>query len=141
MASNMPRQDIMYEIMERLGSHSVRGAHRDDCIMWTGARAGLSGYGCIRNPLCTYFPSQSTFVRVHRLAYAVFNDLYTFEIPSLDAFGDRLDVSHICHHKLCINPEHLVLEKHVDNGSRQTCLALGACSRNHPIGVDCIIKN
>ena len=98
MASNMPRQDIMYEIMERLGSHSVRGAHRDDCIMWTGAKAGLSGYGCIRNPLYTYFPSQSTFVMVHRLAYAVFYDYYTFEIPSLDAFGNRLDVSHICHH-------------------------------------------
>ena len=44
MASNMPRQDIMYEIMERLGSHSVRGAHRDDCIMWTRAKAGLSLY-------------------------------------------------------------------------------------------------
>ena len=35
---------------------------------------------------------------VHRLAYAVFYDYYTFEIPSLDAFGNRLDVSHICHH-------------------------------------------
>ncbi|MES9969250.1 MAG: hypothetical protein ABW092_04400 [Candidatus Thiodiazotropha sp.] len=30
------------------------------------------------------------------------------ELPRENKSGDLLDVSHLCHHKRCINPNHLV---------------------------------
>ena len=38
-----------------------------------------------------------------------------------------LDVSHICHKKLCINPMHLTIESHATNQERIHCVLQGWC--------------
>ena len=45
--------------------------------------------------------------------------------------GDlRLDISHLCHEGLCVNPRHLVHEEHVVNVDRRACTESGVC-RGH----------
>ena len=47
---------------------------------------------------------------VHRVALMVEIDLTQSQFP-----GGRLEVSHLCHEKLCVNPVHFVLEPHARN--------------------------
>ena len=35
----------------------------------------------------------------------------TLDVLTVDSFGEQLDISHLCHTKLCIHPLHLTLEK------------------------------
>lgn len=41
------------------------------------------------------------------------------------------DVSHLCHNKMCINIDHLVLESRAQNNKRQICNANKSCTRAH----------
>ena len=55
----------------------------------------------------------------------------------------KLDVSHLCHNKLCIQPNHLSLENRATNCRRKRCVSAGVC-RRHPKGdgtfyPDCIL--
>ena len=49
--------------------------------------------------------------------------------------GGRLEVSHLCHEKICVNPVHLVLEPHARNLERLHYRLQGACCGSHlPFG-------
>ena len=62
----------------------------------------------------------STTVLIHRL---VFFNTYRWLI------NQHLDgqVSHLCHHRACINTHHLVLEPVCINRQRNICKRLGTC--------------
>lgn len=47
-----------------------------------------------------------------------------------------IHISHLCHNKLCINPDHLSLEPPSINMARNTCKIEGSCLR-HDIYPDC----
>ena len=66
------------------------------CWLWTGT-VNYGGYGLIS--------VNSRRTRVHRMSYEVFNG----EIPK------GLLVRHLCHEKLCCNPDHLELGTDRDN--------------------------
>ena len=55
----------------------------------------------------------------------------SLDVPTLDSFGEQLDISHLCPTKLCINPLHLTLEKHSVNMSRTHCRVSGVCTMVH----------
>lgn len=63
----------------------------DSCWNWKGATRGKNGYGAMK--------VDGKVVSVHKFAYT----LYRGEIP------EKLLVSHTCHNKLCVNPDHLKL--------------------------------
>jgi hypothetical protein len=42
-----------------------------------------------------------------------------------------LDISHVCHKKLCVNPDHLSHEEHVVNVDREICRRKGQCTFPH----------
>ena len=65
---------------------------------------------------------------VHRLVYMIFHELSV--IPSCNDEGISVEISHICHHKLCVKPQ-LVLETHDVNMGRLHCKNQGFCSRGH----------
>lgn len=73
----------------------------DECWHWKGARNG-SGYGSFRVP-----EIGRVTVSAHRVAYF----LYKEEWPD-----DELLVRHKCDNPICVNPHHLELGTHVDNG-------------------------
>ena len=57
----------------------------------------------------TWPDGSKTVSKLHRLSFMVYNK--TLDVPTVDSFGEQLDISHLCHTKLCINPLHLTLEK------------------------------
>ena len=101
------------------------------CVFWNGARSD-TGYGRIRNPFAK-LNDQPAFYRTHRLVYLLNNiDAYSDMIlPKSDLDAHDLDVSHICHNKLCINIQHLVFELHYINCNRRQCVHDNVCSGSH----------
>ncbi|MCU7801217.1 MAG: hypothetical protein KZQ70_14050 [gamma proteobacterium symbiont of Lucinoma myriamae] len=77
----------------------------------------------------TWPSGDQKLVKVHRLAFMAETKLYT--LPSSDSFGQQMDVSHLCHNKLCIFPPHLTLETHNINMSRSYCRKAGVCTMAH----------
>lgn len=115
---------LFWEKLSRgLRKKSVKGD--GECILWTGSR-DRDGYG--RKMVKWSFRLQKV-ERVHRVAYMVTRRLT--KLPRTDNSGELLDVSHLCRSKLCINPEHLVLESHLSNMSRIHCGRAGVCSLEH----------
>ena len=71
--------------------------------------------------------------RRHLLALS----LKLIENGTYDTWGDGLEASHLCHKKRCFNPDHLTLEDHTMNKSRDQCLTQGQCV-GHGDAPDCI---
>ena len=51
---------------------------------------------------------------------------------------NNIRLSHICHNKLCLNIDHLVMEELSTNIQRNCCYGNGDCS-GHPNKIDCIL--
>ena len=88
------------------------------CMLWTGHRSG--GYGRIK---VTFSPHIYKNIYVHRLSYFIDNNIHEYVL--LDEDADQ--ISHRCHHKLCINPSHLCKEPTNINGSRKSCQNNNTC--------------
>jgi len=79
-----------------------------ECWKWLGCKKHPDGkYGKIT---FTYKGVQRT-VGAHRASYIAFKE--DFDLP--------LDISHLCHKGLCVNPDHLSHEDRVVNLSRVEC--------------------
>lgn len=92
------------------------------CFIWKGATT-VHGYGVMR----VRWPEEGPKMeRVHRVALMAQMRLTRSQFP-----GGHLEVSHLCHKKLCVNPAHLVLETHEINQERIHCRVQGLCCRTH----------
>ena len=88
------------------------------CMLWTGCckkSYRLTQYGVI----CVKFPASGgnagkwKTVLVHRLMYMLHHNLK--KIPK------HLSCSHICNVSLCVNPQHITLERLFVNNNRRQC--------------------
>ena len=70
------------------------------CWLWTGTKL-TTGYGQIVNHRKCF--------KVHRVAY----ELFVGPIP------DGMQIDHICHVRLCVNPAHLRLATNKQNGENR----------------------
>ena len=102
-----------YEIDPDSGCHLYRGSRRND------------GYCHLTyiNELNT-----NTSISVHRAAKMVQKQA---KLPKLQA-------SHLCNNKICINVEHINLEANVINNQRKRCASANRCF-GHPGYPACII--
>ena len=87
---------------------------------------GGGGYGKIA---VRGLNNRRKYFRVHRLVYMIFHELSV--ISTCNDEGISVEISHICHHKLCVKPQHLVHETHDVNMGRLHCKNQGFCSRDH----------
>lgn len=73
----------------------------DPCHIWQGQQS--NGYG--RFTVYSTKLGKKYTTRAHRFAYAL---AYGFDaLPEGVESGDRLVLNHLCHNRLCVNPEHL----------------------------------
>jgi hypothetical protein len=100
----------------------------EDCILWKGG-LNSDGYGRI---CILWVDGLKKDCRAHRLSYMVFHQ--TLELGQ----ESQMEVSHLCHVKRCVNPNHLVLEPHYSNMSRQACKISKFCLKTHT--PHCIFK-
>lgn len=63
----------------------------------------------------------STAKRVTRLSHVLSRRIEFNEI-------NGLDVSHLCHNRRCVLPEHLTAESREENNYRKACVSAGQCA-------------
>jgi len=95
------------------------------CWLWVGGFRS-SGYGrfWVKWPDMAYRKEELA----HRMAYMLEHSLLPADFVAMSA---GLEISHLCHNKKCVRPEHIVLESHDINMSRVHCKNQMVCSRNH----------
>ena len=112
------------KIRERLLKNAIRGAAgTPGCILF-GRGLTRDGYGRVRNPFL-----KGAETHAHRLMYMAVHEVEN--LPEKDGQDHILHVSHLCHTKRCINPDHLVLEANIINSERTTCASQGVCTGRH----------
>ena len=104
---------------------SVDMGNPHGCRLWQGYTTPL-GYGRKR---VTLPDGTSKQIMVSRVVYMCREQ--TFDIREHDDSGEKLEMSHLCHHKLCVRQNHLVLEPHSVNMERQHCFHQGLCTGAH----------
>ena len=116
--------DAFFDLLKiKLGQKSERvGGQGGDCIIWKGAVSRF-GYGVMK---VTWPEEGRKQEKVHRVALMVEMHLTRSQFP-----GEGLEVSHLCHKKLCVNPVHLVIEPHATNLERRHCFQQGVCCGTH----------
>ena len=85
-------------LADRFQEKYIQGG-KGECWEWIGAKTG-AGYGSISKGR-----KHEGEIRAHRLSYM----LYVGKIPS------GFVVRHLCHNKLCVNPDHLAIGTCQDN--------------------------
>ena len=78
----------------------------DPCHIWNGSKQ--NGYPCVSQG------HGKSKIKMHIIS--AWTRYKTFPI-------ENQVVSHLCHRKLCINPNHLVIESIASNNARKGCLA------------------
>lgn len=99
-----------------------------NCVEFTGSNINDDGYGIKK---VTWPDGSTKHEKVHRVSYMLEHQLLRSEIPRIDANGDALHVSHLCHNKICMKPSHLVLESQLTNVSRCYCVSMQCCTGLH----------
>jgi hypothetical protein len=93
-----------------------------NCLIWTGCK-NSTGYPQIK----IRFPDDTRRVVLSsRLLYALtFNVILGVDPAAL------MQMSHLCHNKLCIFVDHLVYEPQQVNNERRKCVSQTKCQENH----------
>ena len=113
--------DINVKIIQK--SQKMENIH--GCLLWQGS-VGNNGYG--RKKLKTA-DGKWKIISVHRIVYMC--KIHSYDIPTMSDDGTKLEISHICNHKLCINVDHLALETHDVNMERGHCFLQNQCTKAH----------
>lgn len=131
----------MKNLAARLARQSEPGCgHHLGCVVWTGA-TDRDGYGRVRVTWPT--TGRRKIERVARLAYMVKSEedcLPSRQQVGPDGSAVTVEVSHLCHNRLCINPAHLHLEPKSVNAERRHCVKQNRCIRNHGGHPNCLIR-
>lgn len=105
---------------DKVMSNTVLAAN-GQCMIWTGTRK--RGRGAEYGVLCCKWGGRWRTFSVHRLSI-IFSRLWHLE----DISERGMDVSHLCHNSLCVNPQHLTYEPHQVNRIRSACVRAGQCT-------------
>ena len=98
---------------------------KPECLEWFGC-TDREGYPVKR---VTWPSGKCTQSRVQRLVMMLSTGT---ELAEVDRHGNPMDVSHLCHNKLCIREKHLTIEPHHVNTGRRQCVARGSCLGHEP---------
>lgn len=120
-------EDFFKDLEDKFSKKSRVLGNNLGCIVWVGY-AEKNGYGIQR----VRWPNVGLKKeRSHRVAYMIRHKICANDMPKLDQNDNPLECSHLCHNKLCVNPDHISLEDHATNQERIHCKGQGHCSKCH----------
>ena len=105
-------------------------ASNGQCMLWTGTKKKGTSYGVI----CCFWQGKFRTFSVHRLVFVFHNGLHIDDITQ-----SGMDVSHLCHNTLCVNPQHLSYEPHQTNTVRRACISAGTCTGHFGLHAACLL--
>lgn len=108
-------------LQSRISAQVQKNANVKHCWKWIGATNKGDGYGHV----ILSIKGDRMTVNAHRAAYIAFRRV--FILP--------FDISHLCHDKLCMNPDHLSHEPWPVNQGRKRCKTIGECAGHTHDGV------
>mgnify|MGYP001362008966 CR=1 FL=1 len=104
-----------FDVWESKLAASSGPATSGGCVLWTGCTS-TAGYGVIS---VIWSDGRRRTVGVHRLLLMC--SLRSTQPPL------GCEASHLCHQKLCINPQHVIWEPGWSNQSRKSCKQYSVC--------------
>lgn len=118
---------------------------KEACHPWTGAvtyskHDKLSKYGRFR--MTSLITKQHYETSAHRAYFMVSNNLPMLEPAEhlhLQYKKDKFEASHLCHHELCMNLEHISYEPKSVNLKRKKCKNKSKCDGHTPFPA-CMFK-
>ena len=118
--------DFFSKLKHQIDAKSYFNANSQSCVMWQGATTSNGLYGRKK----VKFPDGNTkLMRVSRVIYMIKHKSLT--IPTENDAGQSLEMSHLCHHTLCVSPDHLLLEPQSTNNERKHCYNQNICTKSH----------
>ena len=118
--------NLLIKLALQMRSKTLVNANDKKCNIWQGATTSDGKYGRKR---VTFPDGNSKLMRVSRVVYLI--KYKTFNIPDSDESGNPVEMSHLCHNSLCVNPDHLVLESKTSNLERKHCHSQNNCTETH----------
>ena len=101
---------------------------KNGCLLYEGRHTPAQCY-----PKVKIVHNRRPYVmNVHASVHKVSNNIAPYT-----SLGPNMDVSHLCHHPLCMNPTHLNLENRLTNNIRKTCYRNRQCV-GHDSHPDCM---
>ena len=88
--------DFFKKLSICMGKHSGKGMScgvLGDCTVWVASK---DSYGYWKKKV-TWPDGSKTVTKAHRFSFMVHNK--TLDVPTVDSFGEQLDISHLCHTK------------------------------------------
>ena len=86
----------------------------------------------------TNFQFRNTRFHMKKAQLSYFLKIKEQESFDMETWGEDKCVSHLCHQKSCIKPEHLTLENNEQNRERDDCVRRGHCV-GHQDQPNCLI--
>lgn len=102
----------------------IHSSPDNDCQLWHGPIHTSTKQEIIYGRIRSKFPSdkKSKNYYVHRLIYMICNTIHPIPVDIV--------ISHLCHHSLCVNIDHLSAEPQHVNNSRQNCNSEKRCTHH-----------
>ncbi len=106
-------RDIKSRILNKINIDS-----KTECWVWTGAifKKPYGSYGQLRMG-----GRIGKLVKAHRVSYEFF----------VGKYDSDLELDHLCHNTLCVNPKHLEPVTHTENMQRRKDSKLPYCRHGH----------
>ena len=117
------------DIQEKFFKKTRLMGNEKGCIQWVGCKKGGTGYGT--QVVKWSKDEEGKKEAAHRLAYMIRHKLTRYDMPRVDQNNNKVECSHICHTKLCVNADHITIEPHAINQERIHCKDQGHCSKCH----------
>ena len=113
------------------------------CHLWKGRFTRIKGKCTSRYPIETFYyvvsdgKGGNRRVKKEHYVHIMIFFLKFGQIPVKNEY----DISHICHHSTCVNPEHLSREPPIINNNRYNfCQLGGGCCHGHQSYPECIFE-
>ena len=134
----------MEKVPDQVSRLSADGPNQHGCVLWTGATT-QSGYGKLK--IAWRQPDGATVSKIERAQRIVYMIKLQITVKAefpvstvmMDGSIQPLEVSHLCHTRLCVNPDHLSLEPRCINQEREHCRNQGVCAGQHDGHPDCLV--